>query len=490
MVRPEAVGFVNWATRYGVALVASFAVLGLRLLFPGFFGDGNWFIQSHPAVLIAAWFGGIGPGLLATAVTSLGAAYLFVPPAFSFPTTAFDLRLTAAAAAVGTLVTVLTGALRVSREHAEAAHERYRRLMDLTPIAVFVDVDDRIVYANDAMAALVGVPRDRLVGGASLSFVHPDFSGSVAARIHRMRAGDSTSAPWAPEVWRHQSGADVHVECTATVVPWERSTAVQVLLRDLSNERAAASERERLLQDAQRANQAKDEFLATLSHELRTPLNIVLGWLHMLLKGDLPVDQQQHALGVVYRNTLAQARLVEDVLDVSRIVTGQLTLDLESVDLGDLAGGACDSLSATFAARHQQVTVATESECVVRADAHRLRQVLWNVLSNASKFTPEGGTITVRVRKAAEHVELAVTDSGQGVDPAFLPHMFEPFRQADSSSTRQHGGLGVGLALVHRLVEAHGGDVRAYSAGIGRGTTITIRLPTSAPDVAGGPSES
>jgi signal transduction histidine kinase/ActR/RegA family two-component response regulator len=238
--------------------------------------------------------------------------------------------------------------------------------------------------------------------------------------------------------------------------------------------------------EAEVANRAKDEFLATLSHELRTPLTAILGWTRILRKEKVDAATAARGLEVIERNVLAQSRLIEDVLDVSRIITGKMPLTVRRVDLAAVIEAALESVRPAAAARGIELAQLIEAPATIAGDAERLQQVLWNLLSNAIKFTPEGGRIEVRLRPEGETVTIEVTDSGKGIDPEFLPHVFERFRQADSSSTRRHGGLGIGLALVRHLVELHGGSVGARSAGAGTGSTFAIRLPVAGPSVAPG----
>jgi PAS domain S-box-containing protein len=237
-----------------------------------------------------------------------------------------------------------------------------------------------------------------------------------------------------------------------------------------------------LYRTAQVANRTKDEFLATLSHELRTPLNAVLGWSHMLSTGTLPSDLQRRAFEAIERNARAQAQLVDDLLDVSRIVSGRLSLTMSDVDLTAVVHSAIDTVRPAAAAKGVELEIADQppGRPIVAGDADRLRQVYWNLLSNAVKFTPRGGRIRVKVCVRDQAVEVIVADTGQGIPPEFLGHVFERFRQADSTASRRHGGLGLGLAIVRHLTEAHGGTVQAASPGDGRGATFTVRLPLRA----------
>jgi len=228
--------------------------------------------------------------------------------------------------------------------------------------------------------------------------------------------------------------------------------------------------------DAEEANRLKDQFLATLSHELRTPINVILGYLQILL-GERSRDPRK-ALEIVHRNAQQQARLIEDVLDVSRITTGSLQLAPELVSPAALLHEAVESLQPAIAARALTVDVQTDdADVLIWGDPHRLRQIFWNLLSNAVKFTPVGGNIALTSVVHGDHVELSVRDSGRGISADFLPHVFEMFRQADPTPTREVSGMGLGLNLVKRLVEMHGGEVSAQSAGEGLGATFTCRFP-------------
>jgi PAS domain S-box-containing protein len=239
-----------------------------------------------------------------------------------------------------------------------------------------------------------------------------------------------------------------------------------------SQEAGAASEK---------ANRAKDEFLATLSHELRTPLTPILGWTVMLRSGTLDEASIPRGLEVIERNVRAQTQLIGDLLDVSRIITGKLRLEVRPIEVAPVVEAGVDAVRPSAEAKGIALTVEMPPEVpAICGDPDRLQQVLWNLVSNAVKFTPPGGRIVVRLQREPSCLKVSVTDDGKGIEPEFLPHVFERFRQADSTSTRSHGGLGLGLAIVRHLVELHGGTVQAESAGRGQGATFTVRLPLTA----------
>jgi signal transduction histidine kinase/DNA-binding response OmpR family regulator len=251
----------------------------------------------------------------------------------------------------------------------------------------------------------------------------------------------------------------------------ERKLAEEARARLLVREQAARA-------DAERANRTKDEFLATLSHELRTPLTAILGWTHLIRGGNLDAAMMTRALETIERNARAQSQLIDDLLDVSRIITGKLMLDFRPVELASIIEATVDTVRPMAEAKsiHVQPLLKT-SHCVVSGDPARLQQVVWNLFSNAVKFTPEGGKVEVGLTCDEQHVELEVCDTGQGIHPDFLPYIFDRFRQADGTTTRKHGGLGLGLAIVRHLVELHGGTISAHSDGDGCGSTFTLSLP-------------
>ena len=232
--------------------------------------------------------------------------------------------------------------------------------------------------------------------------------------------------------------------------------------------------------EAERANRMKDEFLATVSHELRTPLTAILGWAHMLRTGQFGGDSVLKAFETIERNARAQSQLIDDLLDVSRIITGKLRIDVRQLDPNSFVEAAVEAVRPAAEAKGVRVQKIMDTGVVtVSGDPVRLQQVVWNLLSNAIKFTPRGGRVQVRLERVNSHIEIAVTDTGAGIAPDFLPHVFDRFRQADQRTTRQHGGMGLGLAIVRHLVELHGGTVRAESAGEGQGATFTVLLPVA-----------
>lgn len=253
-------------------------------------------------------------------------------------------------------------------------------------------------------------------------------------------------------------------------------------------QKRAAGERARLLEaeqkarlEVERVSLMKDEFLATLSHELRTPLNAILGWAQLLHGRSQEGSDVRRGLDTIARNARAQAQLIEDLLDMNRIVSGKIRLDVQRVDLLAIIDSAIESVRPSIDAKAIRLHKTTDMHTgAVFGDANRLQQVVWNLLSNAVKFTPSGGAIDVQLLRSEAHVEVMVTDSGIGISPEFLPHLFERFRQAETSTTRKFGGLGLGLAIVKQLVELHGGQIRASSAGEGRGASFAVTLPLRA----------
>jgi len=251
------------------------------------------------------------------------------------------------------------------------------------------------------------------------------------------------------------------------------------IVEDVARRAAMAIEHARLYDDAQKANLAKDEFLAILSHELSTPLTIILGWSGILSREDVSHEELLQGVESIRAGALAQAQLIDDVLDLSRVTTGKLRLDVQPVSIGQLVTDSLTAVGVAAAAKRIGVIAPdTTAAGTVLGDANRLRQVIWNLLTNAIKFTPAGGKVTVELENAPDTVRLIVTDTGKGIARDFLAHVFEPFRQGDASTTRAHGGLGLGLAIVRHLVEGHGGTVAAFSEGPGRGARFVVELPS------------
>jgi PAS domain S-box-containing protein len=281
------------------------------------------------------------------------------------------------------------------------------------------------------------------------------------------------------------------VSATRFGAPEQRQVAL--LFKNITKRKLAEAEverakveREELLRraehgraEAERASRLKDEFLATVSHELRTPLNAVLGWAQMLRAGSVPAGRQAAALDTIERNARNQAQLIDDLLDVSRIMSGKLQLQIGVVQIADVVGHALETVRPAADARQIRIQTTLDSQCSVLGDASRLQQVVWNLLSNAVKFTPKGGRVRIVLSRRDSSVELCVVDTGQGIEPSFLPHVFERFRQADGNITRHVGGLGLGLSIARHLVEAHGGVIEATSEGVGQGASFVVRLPIS-----------
>jgi signal transduction histidine kinase/ActR/RegA family two-component response regulator len=267
-------------------------------------------------------------------------------------------------------------------------------------------------------------------------------------------------------------------------VPVNFDEEYQALLVSVAQHCSQALDRARLYESAQRAraeaeaaSRLKDDFLSIVSHELRTPLNAVLGWASMLRKSDISPTLAQRAAHSIHENATRQAKLIDDLLDVSRIAAGRATLDMDDVDLAALVAGVVESLVPMAASNDVELKLSAMPSAWVNGDARRLEQVFFNLLGNALKFTPQGGTVSIDARALDRGVEVRVSDSGIGIDPEFLPHVFERFRQADSTSTRTYGGLGLGLSIAKQLVEAHKGSISVESAGIGHGATFIVHLP-------------
>lgn len=307
------------------------------------------------------------------------------------------------------------------------------------------------------VASYLAVPVISRSGGVigGLFFGHPD-AGMFAERDARVVEGLAAQA----------------------AVAMDNARLYEEAQKERGKAEAAARENERLYLEAQEANRLKDEFLATVSHELRTPLTAILGWARMLLTNAVGDDGQRRALETIDRNARSQAQIIEDLLDISRVITGKLRLDIRQVEPGEVVRAAVDSVRPAAEAKNVRLQVLLDPQAgPVSGDADRLQQVVWNLLTNAVKFTPKGGRVQVKLERVNSHVEIAVSDTGLGIAPEFLPFVFDRFRQADGSTTRRHGGLGLGLSIVRQLVELHGGTIKAESPGAGEGASFTVSLP-------------
>src|SRR5215213_6266622 len=299
----------------------------------------------------------------------------------------------------------------------------------------------------------------------------------VVARSGEVLGGLFFGHP-APAVFTERDEIIVSGLASQAAIAMDNARLYEAAKKARAQAEQAAAENERLYKQAEESSRLKEEFLATISHELRTPLSAILGWARMLRMGQLSPENSIKALETIERNARAQAQLVDDLLDVSRIITGKLRMDVRPAEPNSFIDAAVEAVRPAADAKGVRVQKVVDTGAIsIPGDPVRLQQVVWNLLSNAIKFTPRGGRVQIRSERVNSHLEIVVSDTGQGISAEFLPHVFDRFRQADQKTSRQHGGMGLGLAIVRHLVELHGGTVRAQSEGEGQGATFTVMLP-------------
>ncbi|PSB17518.1 PAS domain S-box protein [Phormidesmis priestleyi ULC007] len=362
-----------------------------------------------------------------------------------------------------------------------AERQRYQDLFNFAPDGYLVtDQVGVIQEANHAIVTLLSVDLKFLIGKPLNVFIAHSDRRAFYQQLNRLPALEQIQN-WELQVQPRQGDA-IPVEVTVTCIRSAFGTieGLRWLIRDIRDRKqteAQLLEQERAAREAENANRLKDEFLAVLSHELRSPLNPILGWVKLLQTRKFDQAKTTEALATIERNAQLQAKLIEDLLDVSRILRDKLTLKLTPINLEYCILAALDTVRLAAQAKEVDIQTVFDPTVEVMGDPTRLQQVIWNLLSNAVKFTPEGGRIEVRLRRTDTHAQIQVMDTGKGIGADFLPSVFDYFRQEDGSTTRTFGGLGLGLAIVRQIVDLHGGTVEADSRGDGQGATFTICLP-------------
>jgi PAS domain S-box-containing protein len=384
------------------------------------------------------------------------------------------------------VVTLMFGAVASENRRGREASIRVETIVSSSNDAIVTKtLDGTITSWNPAAARIFGYTDDEVIGRNIRMIIPADHRGQedqVLARIHRGEVVDHFET-----VRTRKDGTNIHISLTVSPLkgPDGRIIGASKIARDISDRVRLEAEREGLLArergaraEAESANRVKDEFLATLSHELRTPLNAVYGWARMLQTGKLDEATEARALDAIVRNADSQVQMIDDLLDVARVVNGKMLVEFHPVDVKAVVEAGLDAVLPTANAKGVGLTRALEAQIgTFNGDPGRLQQIVSNLLMNAVKFTPAGGRVSVELRRLGQRVEIEVSDTGQGIAAHLLPSVFERFRQWDSSSTRAHRGLGLGLALVKHLTELHGGTVTAESDGEGKGAKFIVSLP-------------
>lgn len=391
----------------------------------------------------------------------------------------------------------------------EAERKRYRELFEFAPDGyLLTDTNGKIQEANHAASVLLNLPQKNLIGKPLSRFIPKCQRRVFWHQLEHLRRVERLQE-WITHLQPHHAPLfDAALSVTAVYNQADRIVGLRWLVRDITERKqleaaqlratvaemtnraleAEIARRQQLEQELRQqakslrqANTLKDEFLAIVSHELRSPLNAMLGWTQMLRSRQLEEAIAARALETIERNARAQSKLIEDLLDISCIVRGNLHLNIGPVHLATVIQDTIDSLQLAITAKNIEIqTVIDQSAELVSGDSDRLQQVIWNLLSNAIKFTPRHGRIEVRLERVASSAAITISDTGQGIHPDFLPYVFDRFRQAERATTRHHGGLGLGLAIVRQLVEMHGGTVSVSSPGEGQGATFTVQIPLMA----------
>jgi signal transduction histidine kinase len=484
----------------GVAIAAVAVItlvgLGLQQVIPT---NPLAFLLFVPPILFTALVGGFWATLLATVLGGLSAEYFFRRPYLTFPDEVGELYPLSLYLLIGVGIGIMAGRLARARADVQRREREFQTLFNLTPIGIAIASEpgcERITV-NPSFAELLRVPSG---GNASLSAPPEERPGFTVLQDGKPVAREDLPLQLAARLGRevrnveldivHPDGATVSLyEYAAPLFDEEGqvSGAVGAFLDITERKRVEArlrqlvKENELLYREAQEASRLKDEFLATLSHELRTPLNALLGWIQLVRSGHLSAEKRERAFAAIERSAQLQAQLTSDLLDVSGAITGKLRLTIEPTLVTPLVDDVIDSLRSAADSKGVRFTHRVNVNGRLLLDAARLQQILWNLVSNAIKFTPRGGDIALRVEVADGDLVIEVRDSGEGIAPDFLPHVFQPFRQADAGVARRHGGLGLGLAIVKDLAELHGGQATVESEGIRRGATFTVRIPARRP---------
>lgn len=440
------------------------------------------------AMIASAWYLGLGPGLLLAILLELTLDY------FTHPTWSFRSGII-----IFNRMVLFTSVVWFASSRRTAQ----RRLLEQTESlrVTLASIGDAVIATNnDGVITFINPVAEQITGWSTA-----EASGKPIYEVFKIINEENRARVTSPfetikdkgqivglanhTVLITKDGTEVPIEDSGAPIkdPSGKIIGVIIVFHDVSKRRREELEREQLLTREQAARAAaetsdrlKDEFLATVSHELRTPLNAILGWAATLALGDQDPQMVQRGLTTIERNAKAQAQIISDILDVSRIITGKLRLEFRPVELATVLRAAVDTLSPTAAAKSIGIKLIVDHENgLVAGDPDRLQQVIWNLIANAIKFTPKEGMIDIHLQRIDSHMELTVSDNGPGISSEFLPHVFERFRQADSSTTRAHGGLGLGLAIVRHLAELHGGHVTAASEGHGRGSTFKLNLPVA-----------
>jgi PAS domain S-box-containing protein len=384
----------------------------------------------------------------------------------------------------GELVANIRALLRL--RDAEAGLQRTTALLgavvEASPLAIVVFDTSRVIRTwNHAAATMFGWTQAEVLA-LDHSATRPAFLEDDEF-IDGLRRGQTATAM--ERRYSRKDGTSIDVQVFAAPLEQAATQGYVAIFEDISSRKLFERERMEILarerearKEAEAANRLKDEFLATLSHELRTPLNAIMGWVSMLKQPALEEAQRERAMEIIERNLRSQQQLISDILEVSQIVRGQMRLDMRPVDVAHAVTAAIESVAPTAAAKHQELRAnLPPGPVLVAGDPERLQQVFWNLLSNAVKYTPRDGHIAVNLQPSDSEIEVTVRDSGVGIAPDVLPHIFERFRQGDSGPKREYGGLGLGLAIVRHLTDMHGGSVRAESEGINQGASFVVTLP-------------
>jgi len=460
------------------------------------------FIFFYPAIVLAAWYGRLRLAIVSIGLSVLLATYFFIEPRHTLGTSSIgDFIGLLSFVGVSFIIAVAIESMHRANARLTSVGDESRRADELSAhlAAIVTSSSDAIISKslqgivttwNDGAEAMFGYTAAEMIGQPILRLIPKENQAEEDYILSRLRAGERVEHFETVRLRKDGKPVDVSL----TISPIKNSSGKIIgaskIARDITERKIAETELEMSLAReqelrlaAEEANRLKDEFLATMSHELRNPLNVILGYSELLLRTDeIKNSPQLLKMGeALRRNALAQSHLIRDLLDLSRLRSGKLTLNAETISVMTAITNAVETVRAEALAKNITMTIEVPDEALfVQGDLLRVEQIVWNLLTNSVKFTPPGGSVSVRATKVGADAVLAVADTGQGIDAAFLPHVFEMFRQADASTSRAQSGMGIGLALVSQLVELHGGVISVQSAGEGLGATFEVRLPQAA----------